>query len=164
MAARFKPLQPTLGIAHDDLRLVCGCSAMEAHFNKLPINNYCADVASRGSLEFRSECCNRGQTSSARVQCFSTWSRSMSLCGLPLRGWAVVAPRRFHIIITALTVARGNASMTDTWRTVLLERMHPMTVPRWKSLSSSVRPFYCQCLSKAIASMLYTCQQRVWLK
>ena len=32
MAASFTPLQPTLGIAHDDLRIVCGCSAMETHF------------------------------------------------------------------------------------------------------------------------------------
>jgi hypothetical protein len=31
---RFTPLQPTLGIAHGDLRLVCGCSAMESYFMK----------------------------------------------------------------------------------------------------------------------------------
>jgi hypothetical protein len=57
----FTPLQPTLGIAHDDIWLVCGCSAMEAHFMKLLTNRSCADVASRGSLELCSECCNRGQ-------------------------------------------------------------------------------------------------------
>jgi hypothetical protein len=55
-------LQLTLGIAHGDLRLVCGCSAMETHFMKLPTNSYCADVASRGSLELGSECYNLGQT------------------------------------------------------------------------------------------------------
>ena len=48
--------------AHGDLRLVSGCSAMETHFMKLPTNSYCADVASRSSLELGSECCNRGQT------------------------------------------------------------------------------------------------------
>jgi hypothetical protein len=42
------------------------------------------------------------------ITCFSTWgSRSVSLCGLPLRGWAVVAPRCFHLTITALTVNLG---------------------------------------------------------
>jgi hypothetical protein len=38
-------LQPTLSIAHGDHRLVCGCSAMETHFMKLPMNSSCADVA-----------------------------------------------------------------------------------------------------------------------
>jgi hypothetical protein len=49
MAASFTPLQPTLGIAHGDIRL--GCSAKETHFMKLLINSYCADLAYRGSLE-----------------------------------------------------------------------------------------------------------------
>uniref|UniRef100_A0AAZ3Q5E9 Myosin IXb n=1 Tax=Oncorhynchus tshawytscha TaxID=74940 RepID=A0AAZ3Q5E9_ONCTS len=48
MAASFTPLQLMFGITHDDLRLVCGCSAMEAYFGKLPMNSSCADVASRG--------------------------------------------------------------------------------------------------------------------
>jgi hypothetical protein len=51
MAANFTPLQPNLAIVQGDLRLVCGCSAMETHFMKLPTNSYCAGVASRGSLE-----------------------------------------------------------------------------------------------------------------
>uniref|UniRef100_A0A8C8JDH8 FERRY endosomal RAB5 effector complex subunit 3 n=1 Tax=Oncorhynchus tshawytscha TaxID=74940 RepID=A0A8C8JDH8_ONCTS len=55
MAASFTPLQPTLGIAHGDLKLVCGYSAMEIHFMKLPTNSSCADVASRGSLELDTE-------------------------------------------------------------------------------------------------------------
>jgi hypothetical protein len=61
MAASFTPLRPTLGLAHGDLRLVCDCSAMETHFMNLLTNSYCADVASRGSLELGSECCSRGQ-------------------------------------------------------------------------------------------------------
>ena len=51
MAASFTPLQATLGIVHGDLRLVCGCSGMEAYFMKLPTNSYCADVSFKGSLE-----------------------------------------------------------------------------------------------------------------
>ena len=89
MAASFTPLQPMLGITRGDLRLVCGCTAMETHFMKLPTNSYCADIASRGSLKLSSECCNRGQTI---ITCLSTRrSRSVSLCGQPLCGWAVVA-------------------------------------------------------------------------
>jgi hypothetical protein len=60
-----------------------------------------------------------------------------------LRGWAVVAPRHFHFTITALTVDGGSSSRADIWQTDLLER--------WKSLSSSVRTFYCQCVSMEIA-------------
>jgi hypothetical protein len=86
------------------------------------------------------------------AMCVSTgWSRSVSLCGLPLSGWAVVAPKRFHFTITALTISRGSSSSAGIWRTELLERCHPMIVPCWKPLSSSVRPFYCQYLSMAIA-------------
>ena len=44
-------LQPMLGIALGDLRLVCSCSAMETHFMKLPMNSSCAEVASRGNSE-----------------------------------------------------------------------------------------------------------------
>ena len=78
-------------------------------------------------------------------------SRSVSLCGLPLRGWAVVAPRHFHFTITELTFDRGSSSRAEIWRTDLLERWHPKTVPRWKWLSPSVRQFYWQCLSMKIA-------------
>ena len=78
--------------------------------------------------------------------CFSTCrSRSLSLCGIHHRGWAVVAPRCFHFPITALTVDQGSSSKAEIWQTDLLKRWHPMTVPHRKSLSSSVRPFYCQC-------------------
>ena len=73
-------------------------------------------------------------------------SHSVRLCGLPLRGWAV-APRHFHFTITALTVDWGSSSRAESLRTDLLEKWHPMTVPRWKSRSASVRPFYCQCFS-----------------
>jgi hypothetical protein len=48
---------------------------------------------------------------------FSTrQSHSVSLCGLSLCGRAVVAPRRFHFTITALTVDQGSSSRADIWR------------------------------------------------
>jgi hypothetical protein len=133
MAARFTPLQPTLGIAHGDLRLVCSCLAMETHFMKLPTNSSCAGCFQR---QFGTLCCNRGHS--------AIGGPVLSLCGLPLHGWSVVAPRRFFFTITALPVDRGSPSRAGSWRTGLLEWWHSMTVPRWKSLSSSVRPFYCQ--------------------
>ena len=135
MAVSFTPLQLKLGLVHGDLRLVYSCSAMETHFMKLPILSYCADVASKGILDVCSECWNRGLFLHALH--FSTrQSNSVSFCGLPLHGWAVVAPRHFHFTITALTFDQGSSSKAEIW-TDLLERWHPMTVPRWKSLSPS---------------------------
>jgi hypothetical protein len=161
MAASFTPLQPALGTVHDDLRLVCGCSAMEAHFMKLLTNSYCADVASRGSWYsvVSVSTNNRRFLHSTR---FSTQrSPSVSLCRIQLRGWAIVAPRLFHFTITALTVDRCNSSRAKFWQTDLLERWHPMMVPCWMSLSSSVRPFYCQCVSIEI---IWLWASAKWLK
>ena len=78
---------------------------------------------------------------------------------------AIVAPGNFHFTIKA--VDRDSSSRAEIWWTDLLERWHPMTVPSWKSLSSSVRQFYCQCFvywdCTAVCSILYTCQQWLWL-
>jgi hypothetical protein len=140
MTASFTLLQPTLGTALGDLRLVCGCSAMETHFMKLPTNSSCAVWNS----------VVRVATEDAFYElCASALGSCLWACGLPLRSWAVVAQICFHFTITALTV--GSSSRAETWQTDLLEWWHPMVVPRWKSLSSSVRPFYCQWLSMEIA-------------
>lgn len=53
-------LQPTLVIAHIDLRLACSFSVLETDFVKLPMPSSCSDVASRCSLGQCSEWCNRG--------------------------------------------------------------------------------------------------------
>ena len=140
MAASFTPLQQRLGIAHDDLRLV--------HPNE----------------QFLCWRCFQRQFGMIFTSFRTRRSHSVSLCGLPLCDWAVAAPRRFHFTKTALTVDRGNSSRAEIWQTDMLERWHHMMVPRWKSLSSSVRLFYCQCLSMEIAwlcSILYIRQQRV---
>ena len=116
--------------------------------NWKPISWSYWNSASRDRLELGSECWNWRQTiiTSYALQ----WSCSVSLSCLPLRSWAVIAHRCFHFTITALTVDRRSASRAEMLQTDLLEKWHPMTVPRWKSLSSSVRPFYCQCLSMAV--------------
>jgi hypothetical protein len=100
--------------AHGDIRLVCGLSPVETHFMKLPTNSSYADVASRGSL---AEAVMSVATEDRLFLCathFSTQrSHSVSLCGLPFRGWAVIAPRCFHFRITALTVDWGSSSRTN---------------------------------------------------
>jgi hypothetical protein len=101
-------------------------------------------LLSCGSLELGSECCSRGQTFLCATPFSTRLSRSVSLCGLPLRGWAVVAPRHFDFTITSLTVARGSPIRAEIWQPDLW--LWPMAAPRWKSLISLVRPFYCQCL------------------
>ena len=51
-----------------------------------------------------------------RTTRFSTRrSHSVSLCGLPLRGWAVVAPRCFHFTISVLIVDWSSSCMAEIW-------------------------------------------------
>ena len=148
MAVSFTPLQSTLGIVHGDLRLVCGCSAMAINFMKLQTNSYCADIASRVLLVIAA---TEDRPFLCVTRLSNRRSRSVSLCGLPLHGWAVVAPIRFHFTITELSVDWGSSSRAEIWLTYLLERWYPMMMPHWKSLSSSVSSYYCQCLSMEIA-------------
>ena len=146
MVVSFTPLQPTLGIAHGDLKLVWGCSAKETHFIMFLINSYCADVASRGSLDSVVSVANKNRWFLRTMRFSTRRSRSASLYYLPLRDWAIVASRRFHF-------RNKSIYRVDIWWTNLSDRWHPMTVPCWKSLSSSIRPFYCQCLSMEIACL-----------
>jgi hypothetical protein len=126
MAASFTPIQPTLGIAHGDLRLVCGCSAMETHFMKLPTNSsvllLLPETVWNSVVSVAIE-----DTQFLSATCFNTrWSHSVSLCGLPLCGWAVVAPRCFHFALTALTVYRVCSfyGLTCSTANVCLYRLH----------------------------------------
>jgi hypothetical protein len=84
-----------------------------------------------------------------RATWFSTLrSRSVSLCGLPLRGWAVVAPRHVHFIITALNRAALVGKKFDEltcWKGGILWQCH--TKSHWALQNG---PFYCQCLSMEI--------------
>jgi hypothetical protein len=138
MAASFTPLQPTLALRMVILGL---CAAPR------PLKPISWCYQQRGSLVLGSVCCNRRQEVFYST-CFSTLrSRSVCLCGLQLYGWALVPPRRFQI--TALD--RGSSSRAEIWWSDLLERWHPMTLPRSKSLSSSVRLIYYHCLSIEIA-------------
>ena len=124
---------------------------METHFMKLPTNSYCADVASRGSLELGGECCNRVTTIYMRYALQHSAVTFYELVWPTTLRLRHCCSQTFHFTITALPVYRGSSSRAEIWQTDLLERWHPMTVPHWKSLSSSVRPFYFQCLSMETA-------------
>lgn len=51
VAGSFTPPQPTLGIAHGDVRVACSCLATETHLTKLPTHCLCDDIVSRGNLD-----------------------------------------------------------------------------------------------------------------
>jgi hypothetical protein len=77
--------------------------------------------------------------------------RSVSLCGLPLCSWDVVAPRHLDFTITALTVdrpalARQKFDELTCWKGGILWRCHVES--HW---ALQYGPFYCQCLSLEIA-------------
>ena len=72
------------------------------------------------------------------------WPRSFISCGLPLRGWVAVIPNRFHFVIIPLTVDCGIFRSEEISQLDVLHRWHPITVPRWNSLSSWERPIHSQ--------------------
>jgi hypothetical protein len=97
---------------------------------------------------------------------------SVSLCRLPLHGLAVVALRCFHLTITALIVDRGTSSRAEILWTDLLERWHPYDSATLKAPLKVTELFskaillpmfvYGDCVT--VCSILYTWQERVWLK
>lgn len=82
----------------------------ETHFMKLHTRCLCADVASRGSSN-SAVTCNRWFL---RAIHFSThWSRSLSLHGLQLCDWAVVALRFLYFKIITLTADCSRSSRAE---------------------------------------------------
>ena len=145
MAASFTPVQPTLGIAHGDLRLV----RLLGHgnpFHEAPDEQF---------LHWR---CFQGQfgTHSWMLQprTDNFYMLRASALGGPVLWACVVEP------LLLLDVPLHNNS-TYSWpgqlqqgrnlTNCLVRMVASMTVPRCKSLSSSVRPFYCKCISMEIA-------------
>jgi hypothetical protein len=151
MAASITPPQPTLGIAHGDLRLLShGNSFHEAPDKKLLC--WCC---------FGSECCSWGQTLFYALRT-SAWYHSVSLCGLPLTGWAIVAPRCFHFTITALTADQGRNLTNWLVRKVASYDGAILKVTDFFSKAILLPMFvYGDCM--VVCSILYTCQQQVWL-
>ena len=91
------------------------------------------------------------------------WSHFLSLCDLPLRGWAVVAPRHVHFTITALTVDWGSSSRAEIVGNVPSYDGAMLKVTDLFSKAILLPMFvYGDCM--AVCSILSTCQQWVWLK
>ena len=80
-----------------------------------------------------------------RTMCLSIrWPCSIILRGLPLCGWVAVIPIHLHFVIIPLTVDCGIFRSEEISRLDLLHRWHPITVPRWNSLSSWEQPILSQ--------------------
>ena len=89
------------------------------------------------------------------------WPHSVILRGLPLCGWIAVVPNCFHFVIISLTVDCGIFRSEEISRLDLLHRWHPITVPRWNSLSSWEWPILSQMFVETVCMprclLLYTC-------
>jgi hypothetical protein len=103
------------------------------------------------------------------LQCFSTrQSRSVSLCGLPLCGWAIVAPRHFHFTITGLTILPAQLLQGRHLTNLLIGKVASydsamLNVTELFSKAILLPLFVCgHCM--VVCLILYTCQQRVRLK
>ena len=110
-----------------NLRLVCGCLAMETYFMLLCWHCFQRYWVLQQTI-FTS---------------YALQSRSVSLWPTP-SAEALLLLDICTFTKTSLTVDWGSSSRAYIWRTDLLERWHPMTVPLW-------RPFYCQWLFMGIA-------------
>ena len=145
MAANITPLQPTLGI--DMVILSLWLLGHRNPFHEAP------------DEQLLCWCCFQRQFGTRKWVLHDFYElRSSALSGPNL--WACVA---YHFAAESLLLLDVSTwqllHLQLTWAalagqlflwTDLLERWHPMTVPHWKSLSSSVRPFYFQCFSMEI--------------
>ena len=158
MSTSFTQLQPTLGIAHGDLRFVCGCLTRETHFMKITTNSSCADVASRGSLQPRTD------------DFYSTTALGHPVLWacVAYHFTAIVSLRRFHFTITTLTVDRGSSSRADIWQNWLVGKgasNDSATLKVTKIFSEAILlPMFIYRDCMAVCTILYTWQQWVWLK
>ena len=138
----FTPLHPTLCIALGDVWLGCSCSAMETHSMKLYMHCCWANLKATWSLEVCSDWLCRKLATSAH---------SASADPAP----------SFYVAYHFVTVDCGIFRSEDISRLDLLRRWHPITVPRWNSLSSWERPILSQmfvetgCMPWCL--ILYTC-------
>ena len=146
-------MHPTLCIALGDVWLGCSCSAMETHSMKLSTHCSWANLKATWSLEVW-----RGSDFCAL--CASA-SADPALSFSVAYHFMAVVPNRFHFVITPLTADCGIFSSEESSRLDLLHRWHPITVPRWNSLSSWERRTLSQMFVEAVCMPrclnLYTC-------
>ena len=150
-----------LCIALADVWLGCSCSAMETHSMKL--STHCYELIWRPHEVWRSVAIDSAESWRPLCTMHNSihWPCSVILRGLPLHGWAAVIPNRFHFVIIPLTVDCGIFRSEEISRLDLLHRWHPITVPRWNSLSSWERPILSQMFVETVCMprclLLYTC-------
>ena len=99
MASSFTPLQLTLGFAHIDLRLVCSSTISGSSGWTVLVLTLLPETV-----------WNIVKVATDLYALQHSVVPFCDLCGLPLRGWAVVAPRHFHFTITAQVLVGKVAS------------------------------------------------------
>ena len=72
--------------------------SLKTHLMKLPMNSYCANIASRGSLELGGERCNRGH--SAVLFCELVWLTTEALLRID-----VSTSQQQHLQLTGAALA-----------------------------------------------------------
>jgi hypothetical protein len=68
------------------LGLTCGCSVIDTHFMKLPTNTYCAELLPEAVWNSMVSVATEERRFLHGTHLSTRQSRSVSLCGLPLRG------------------------------------------------------------------------------
>lgn len=94
--------------------------------------------------------------------CFRTQqSLTVSLCGIPLHGWAVVAPRYFHITITAQLQLTGATLDGQKFEKLTYCKDAILRQYRW---ALHFDPLHCKLsyLSFRLSWLLWTCQWCGW--
>ena len=136
-----------LCIALADVWLRCSCSAMKTHSMKLSTHCSWANMKPAWSWEVFSDLLYRKLATSvhyAPQHPLTQLHHLMWLCGLS------VIPNHFHFVIIPLTVDCGIFRSEEISQLDLLQRWHPITVPRWNSPSSYQRPILSQMFAETL--------------
>ena len=98
---------------------------------------------------------------SVQPYCALCTSASIILHGLPLCGRVAVIPKRFHFVIIPLVTVDCRIFRSKEISWLDLHRRHPITVPRWNSLSSWEQHILSQMFVETVCMprclLLHTC-------
>ena len=133
---------------------------METHSMKLSTRWSGANLKATWSLEVCSDWLFRKLATSVHYIPQHPLTCSVILSGRPLHGWVAVVPNCFHFVIIPLTADCGIFRSKEISGLDLLHRWHPITVPRWNSLSSWEWLILSQMFEETICMprlLLYTC-------
>lgn len=152
----FTPRQPTLGIAHGNLR-------PENPFHEAPEAQFLWWCHFQKQFERLSE----HATEIRLFPCtLALGGPTLNLPGLPLNGWALVIPSCIYFIIISLTLDRRKIYQIRKFRKLSCGE-HLLTVPQLKSLRFSVRPILITMFAygdQLYVSACYGCGWNTWNK